>query len=102
MPVIHFAPSKPIKGKDQLAIVQKALLLIGIKLDSLYVNNPEEKSWFLDWERGKKARLFWTKSAGWNATLYLGQGDSYACAGFDLDTFLRQVGVNCTWWCSEW
>jgi hypothetical protein len=94
--------NKPIKGRDQFPIIEKSLLLIGVELDINYVDTPEEKSWFLSWSRGKKARLFWTKINGWNATLYLAQGDGFSCSGFDLDSFLEQVGIDRTWWSLEW
>lgn len=97
-----FAPGKPIKARDQFLIIQKSLLLVKMEVDSRYVNNPHEKSWFLNWDRGKKARLFWTKDSGWEVTLYLATGGGYACSGFVLDDFLQQIGVDQCWWSSEW
>jgi hypothetical protein len=93
---------KPIKGRDQLSIIEKNLLLIGVELDINNVDKPEEKSWILSWSRGKRARLSWTKANGWNAKLYLAHGDGFVCSGFDLDSFLGQVCVDRTWWSLEW
>jgi hypothetical protein len=93
---------QPIKARNQLPIIQESLQLIGLNLDCLYVDKPEEKSWFLDWNRGKRARLFWTASSSWNVKLYLGKDGGYVCNSFDLDEFLTQIGVDRTWWASEW
>lgn len=99
---VPFLPGKPIKARDQFLIIKKSLLLLGMEVDNLYVDNPEEKSWFLNWDRGKKARLFWTKDSSWEVTLYLAAGDGYACSGFVLDDFLSQIGIDRGWWDNKW
>lgn len=102
LPSTDFAHGKPIKAKDQLPIIKNSLSLIGIDLDILYVNEPEEKSWVLSWSKGKKARLFWTKASEWNVRLFLAHNDNYVCTGFDLYDYLDQVGVDRTWWSRDW
>ena len=101
-PVLVCEETAPVKARHQFSIIKESLLLLGIKVDSIYVDKTEEKSWFLDWNRARKARLFWTKSTGWSVVLYLGQGDSHVHSGFNLDDFLTQIGVDKTWWHTEW